>query len=371
MGSPVHDGKTRPLDRASGFLPGCEFLQVTAFLGTEPDARAIKSAMDLGILDALNEGGATPLAALSAAHHVHPRGLQVLLDMLEVNNVLARRGELVDLTPEFRSILPMRDLLALRIEFADLVWPDIHELFTPLLTDLPQFMARSKTFELFRYDRCFVVTPENLDATRRWTKFTTCLTKYEAGAALDLIGLDGVETLVDLGGNTGEFALQACRRSATLRAIVVDLPVVCELGRQHLRDVASAEEAARIGFSPADMRENSLPGGADLVSFKSVLHDWGDADTCRLLRRAHALLRPGGRLVIFERGPIDLRGKRLSYAMAPELVFLHFLRPPDLYLKTLGQLGFEEIEHRRLMLDMEFHLITARRPDGVQDHPRR
>ena len=342
-------------------MDNLEFLCVNAFLSTEMDARAIKSAIELGILDALRSNGATSLSALSVERRVNSTGLRLLVDMLEVNGVVARTGDLIELTSEFRAALQFRDLLESRIEFADVVWPDIHSLFTPLLTDVPQFMARSKVFDLFRYDRCIDITAENLRATRAWTKFTTCLTKYEAGPALDAIDLRSVAGLIDLGGNTGEFAYQACKRSPSLTATVVDLPVVCELGRKHIADVAAADEARRISFFPTDMRSGSLPTAADLVSFKSVLHDWPDEDALRLLERAHALVRPGGRLLIFEREPIDIRGRRIPYAMAPDLVFLHFLRPADIYLKKLEELGFASIEYRRVALDVGFHLITARR----------
>jgi len=40
----------------------------------------------------------------------------------------------------------------------------------------------------------------------------------------------------------------------------------------------------------------------------------------------------------------------------------HFLRPADIYLKKLEELGFASIEYRRVALDVGFHLITARRP---------
>ena len=130
-----------------------------------------------------------------------------------------------------RAALRFRDLLEARIAFADLVWPDIHTLFTALITDLPQFMARSKVFDLFRYDRCMDVTPENLRAASAWTRFTTVLTKYEAAPVLDLLDFTSVRAFIDMGGNTGEFARQICSRNPQLKGTVVDLPVVCALGR--------------------------------------------------------------------------------------------------------------------------------------------
>ena len=339
-----------------------EFLSINQFLTTEMDARAIKSAMEIGLVEALSNHGATALSALSGGRGINPVGLRLLADMLEANGVIARNGELIELTPGFVAALRFRDLMESRIEFADLVWPDIHGLFTPLLTDLPQFMARSKVFDLFRYDRCIDVTPENLKATSAWTKFTTCLTRYEAAVVLDAVDIETDRTFIDLGGNTGEFALALCRRNPELAAVVVDLPVVCSIGKAHVAANAGAAEVARIAFFPADMREDALPAPADLVSFKSVLHDWPDADAERLLERACGIVRPGGRLLVFERAPIDMRGRRIPYVMAPDLVFLHFLRPADLYMRRLAQLGFEAIEYRRIELDIGFHLITARRP---------
>jgi hypothetical protein len=342
-------------------MAGRDFLRLNAFLGTEIDARAIMSALELGVIDALS---AEPRSFEALAEHrkVNPVGLRLLLDLLEVNNVVARREGVLELTPDFKAALRYRDLLQCRVAFADLVWPDIHSLFTPLLNDLPQFMARSKVFALFRYDHCIDVTPENLKAAAAWTAFTTCLTKYEAQAVLDDLELGSVRSLTDFGGNTGEFALQLCRRNPQIEAAVVDLPVVCALGRQHIAVSATAEEAARISFFPADMRTGPLPAPADLVSFKSVLHDWPDVDAVALIERASGSVLPGGTLVIFERGPIEVSGKRIPYSMVSDLAFLHFLRPAELYLNTLKKLGFVAIEHRRIELEMGFHFITARRP---------
>jgi SAM-dependent methyltransferase len=337
-----------------------EFVHALAFLGTELDARAISSAIELGIIDGLADEPATA-AALAETRRVNPKGLALLLDMLEVNGVVARSGALVALTPEFRAALRYRDLLETTIEFADLVWPDIHALFTPLLNDPPRFLVQSAVFDLFRYDRCIEISPENIAATRRWTKFTTCLTTYEASAAFAAIDLSGVASFIDLGGNTGEFARQLCLRHPTVRATVVDLPVVCEIGRQHIAGAAEADEASRIDFFPTDLRGGPLPAAADLVSFKSVLHDWPDEEATSLLARAVSLVRPGGQLMIFERAPIATRGHRISYALAPFLAFLHYLRPADLYVRTLIDLGFEAVDHRVLALDTDFHLVTARR----------
>jgi SAM-dependent methyltransferase len=339
-----------------------DFLCVDGFLQTELDARAIRSAFETGMMDVLVAEGPLSLSALAAKSRMDPVGFRLLTGLLEVNGVVRRERDQVALTPAFVAALRFRDLLETRIDFADLVWPDIHTLFTPLLADLPQFMARSKVFELFRYDRCMNVTPGNLEATNAWVRMTTCLTKYESAAVVGATDLGSARSLVDIGGNSGELALQICRQYPRIEATVVDLPVVCSLGRSHIAAVAGPQEAARIRFFPADFRRDPLPAAADVVSFKSVLHDWPDPDAERILERAQGVVRPGGCMMIFERGPIEIGTSRLPYSMAPNLVFLKFLRPPDLYLKKLAELGFTGIELCRIELEMGFNLIVARRP---------
>jgi SAM-dependent methyltransferase len=339
-----------------------DFLCVDDFLQTEFDARAIRSAFETGLIDSLIANGSLSEAMLAAKIRMAPAGFRLLTGLLAVNNVIRREGDQVALTPAFVRALGFRDLLQTRMDFADLVWGDIHTLFTPLLADLPQFMARSKVFDLFRYDRCMNVTAENLEATKSWVRLTTGLTRYESQAVLDAVDLGAARSFLDIGGNSGELALQVCRRYPKLQATVVDLPVVCALGRSHVAAVARPQEAARIQFCAADFRRDPLPAAADIVAFKSVLHDWPDADAERLIERACARVNPGGGLLIFERGPIEIGDRRLPYSMAPNLVFLQFLRSPDLYLRKLAELGLTQIEHQRIALEMEFSLIVARRP---------
>ena len=352
----------RSAHRPEGVRADLKYLCINDFLTTELHARAIRSALDFGLINRLLSEGAQKQGRLMEACGLNPIGFALLVDMLEVNGVVENHGGEISLSFAFLAALEFRDLLEARIAFADLVWPDIHGLFSELLNNPREFMARSRTFDLFRYDRCVTLTPQNLAATRIWTKFTTCLTRYEADVALAEMDFAPVRDFVDMGGNTGEFALRICRRHPDIRATVVDLPVVCEIGREHLAAQGEPGEGRRISFFPADMRTMALPAPADLVSFKSVLHDWPDGEAKKLIARAAALVRPGGRMLIFERAPIEAKGRAITYAMAPDLVFLHYLRPEGLYLQTLEGLGFEIVTHRRLELDLGFHLIVARRP---------
>ena len=341
-----------PLLRPPSPQPNRALASVNEFLRTEIEARALALALSHGLIDALAEGRGE-FTAFS------PQAGRLLAGLLGTANVVVRSGNGLRLSEAFAEALAYRDLLEARLWFCNLVAPDVHLLFEQLLTDVPQFMARSKVFELFRYDRALEVTAANLAFTAQWVGYTTALTRYEAPAGLARLELGGRGRLLDVGGNSGEFARQAVEAVPGLEAAVFDLPVVCELGRRHL---AGTGEAGRVRFLAGDLRRDGLPAGQDVVSFKSVLHDWPDREARAFLRKAFEALVPGGLLVIFERGEIEVGDEPLPYWMVANLVFLPFFRTAEVYRGWLSELGFADVEMTGVELDMPFHLIVARKP---------
>jgi SAM-dependent methyltransferase len=256
-------------------------------------------------------------------------------------------------------VLAYRELLEAKLAFLDLAAGDVARHLGAFLRGPEAFMAEARVFDLFRYDRCLEVTAGNLAATRPWVAYTSALTRYEAEAGLDRLDLGERRRLLDIGGNSGAFALAACRRHPGLLATVFDLPVVAAIGREH---VAGTAEAARIRFVAGDMRRDPLPDGHDAVLLKSVLHDWPEPEAQAILTRAARRVAPGGVVAVFERGKLPLTGEGISYAMTANLVFGHFFRPAGLYAETMAAAGLTGIVVETIPLDVPFHLVTGRRP---------
>jgi SAM-dependent methyltransferase len=143
-----------------------------------------------------------------------------------------------------------------------------------------------------------------------------------------------------------------------VEAVVFDLPLVCEIGAAHLQ---AEPEASRISFVKGNALVDDWPDGFDLVSFKSMLHDWPDDLAGDLLARAAGALRPGGTVLIFERSPLALGGTPLPYSLIPFLLFHHSFRPPAFYANQLEGLGFRTVEVRIIDLEMPFSLVTGSR----------
>jgi SAM-dependent methyltransferase len=105
--------------------------------------------------------------------------------------------------------------------------------------------------------------------------------------------------LLDIGGNTGKWALQCARHSAEVEVTILDLPAVVELAR---KNVADHGQSQRIAVQAIDLLDHSraFPGGYDAVWMSQFLVCFPEEDVARLLERAAAALAPDGRLYILD-----------------------------------------------------------------------
>jgi demethylspheroidene O-methyltransferase len=110
-----------------------------------------------------------------------------------------------------------------------------------------------------------------------------------ASAVLDAYPLARHRHLLDIGGGQGVFAAVALDRTPGLTATVFDLPAVVVR--------VTDPRLATVGGSFVD---DSLPGGADIITLIRVAHDHDDVVVEGLLRHVHAALPPGGTLLLAE-----------------------------------------------------------------------
>ncbi|PKN19512.1 MAG: methyltransferase type 12 [Deltaproteobacteria bacterium HGW-Deltaproteobacteria-6] len=332
-----------------------DFLAVDGFIGSLIAARALSTALETGLIDYLLENKTATAGFLAKQSGADEKGMGLLLDLLRANRVVEMSGGTVRLSAAFLQILPYRDLLELKLELSNLAARDLLDHFSDLIRNPQAFAKKAGFYQLFSGDG-FSSREEALLAAKRWMKITTVLTKYESLACLKNFDFGRHEYLLDIGGNSGEFVLRICREHPHIYATVLDLPQVCEIGVEHVRP---EPEAARISFVSGNALTDILPGGFDLVSFKSMLHDWPESEAKRIMANGARSLKPGGTMLILERSLVEALAAVPPYSTIPFLHFFRGYRRPDFYAEHLRELGFRDIKIRRIELDMPFVLITG------------
>ena len=334
------------------------YLCVDRFMEDMVSARALTSAFEIGLINDLLKNQPCRIDDFYARSKVEKAGLCLLIDLLRASQVIAQCDETISLSQHFLVALQYRDLIEAKLYFANLVAPDFLNLFPALIANPDLFFQQAKIFELFSYQRCFDPSEENYALTARWMRITTALTKYEASACIAQHDFSKYRRQLDIGGNSGEFVLRICKAHPDMHATVYDLPLVCDIGARHIQ---SEPEAGRIQFIKVAETGGTIPQGYDLISFKSMLHDWPDAEMEGFLDQAYRSLDVGGTILIFERGRFIIGETVPPYSAIPFMLFFRSYRSSSCYQICLEQLGFQDITVAEIQLEMPFILITARK----------
>nr|WIL17152.1 (RS)-norlaudansoline 6-O-methyltransferase [Aristolochia debilis] len=121
--------------------------------------------------------------------------------------------------------------------------------------------------------------------------------------------LNGVSSLVDVGGSTGVAARAIAKAFPLVKCAVFDLPHV----------IATAPECPEVERIEGDVFAH-VPK-TDVVFMKSVLHDWGDEDCVKILKKCkEAIPAKKGKLVIVDivmdaESTYEFTGARLGMEM--------------------------------------------------------
>jgi acetylserotonin N-methyltransferase len=104
------------------------------------------------------------------------------------------------------------------------------------------------------------------------------------------------QTVLDVGGGYGRTCMTLVSQYENLRAILFDLPQVCEKAQKNLSNFWLAN---RIDVHPGDFFQDDFPQ-ADAILLMRITHDWPLERVKRIVSKAFDALPSGGRLLIYE-----------------------------------------------------------------------
>lgn len=168
--------------------------------------------------------------------------------------------------------------------------------------------------------------------------------------------------VLDVGGGDGTFLRALARRHAEVQLMLFDLPGVISSAAARF---AAEGMQPRVSLHPGDFSRDSLPVGAELITFVRVLHDHDDARVELLLRAAYAALPPGGRLLVAE----PLAGTRGAERMG-DAYFGFYLwamgsgrpRTAEELTVMLQAAGFARVTRHATRIPLQTSVLVAERP---------
>ncbi len=137
------------------------------------------------------------------------------------------------------------------------------------------------------------------DVQKSWFEFDHFYSDSAFPLAFPRVFQTKPKRLLDVGGNTGKWAIHCLTNDPAVQVTVLDHP-------GQLAKLRANAEAAGVGTRletvPLDLLDHArpFPTGFDVVWMSQFLDCFGEADICALMKRAAAALAPGGRLCILE-----------------------------------------------------------------------
>jgi SAM-dependent methyltransferase len=134
------------------------------------------------------------------------------------------------------------------------------------------------------------------ESARIFHRAMTELTSQTHVAAVEAYDFSQFGKLIDVGGGRGTLVSAILKANPQLRGAVYDLPSVMEQTRRYLAEQGVADRCEAIG---GDFFA-SIPEGADAYILSTVIHDWHNADSLRILRNIHRAMKATSKLLLVE-----------------------------------------------------------------------
>jgi SAM-dependent methyltransferase len=314
--------------------------------------RILLTALDLNLFTVMGRRSWT-VPTLAQRLHVSTRGLDILCRNLAAAGLLKKSGAHYRNSPLAGAMLNERH-------------PAYRGAYLDLLRD--QWGDWSQLTEVVRRGR--PVEHEDPDEPNYRKQFSWAMHQRSVDVAPQVavqVNLKGAETLLDLGGGPGTYALAFLAKNPDLRATVCDRAPALEVAREI---AASHKNGRRLSYLPLDFMSRTIPGQYDVVWYSNVLHIYSPAENRRLFRRLTSNLTPGGRLFIQDAFLLDRQGLYPPEANLFAVTMLLFTKGGNTYgaddtKAWLREAGFGRVRQIRLRDgtgDWEGGLIEARLP---------
>jgi hypothetical protein len=240
--------------------------------------------VDLALFDCLAE---RPLSGADVASKLRLAGpaTELLLNALAALELLEKRGGSYGLSTAARTYLISASPQSLcgMIRFEASLWDDWARLAEAVRSGKPT-----------RAPNMYQDRPEE---TARFIAAMDSLVKARGDAEIlgETLDLQGATQLLDVGSGPATYPIHFCRRWATLRVTVFDLPGTLALTQRYVHEAGLAE---RFLLLPGNYRRDEIPGHYQAVFLSNIIHGEGTEENVKLFAKLAGNLEPGGRIII-------------------------------------------------------------------------
>ncbi|MCT4638443.1 MAG: methyltransferase [Bacteroidales bacterium] len=259
--------------------------------------QAVKALRDLGILTVVEASGKEGLTVEEIAEKVNLSryGALVLLEAGLSNNVVWLKDDKYILTKTGHFILN-DTLTKVNMDFTNDV---CYEGMFKLKESVQE--GRAAGLEVFGdWDTIYEgLSKLPNDVQKSWFDFDHYYSDLVFPHALEYVFKNNPKRIMDVGGNTGKWAITCAKHNPDVKVTILDLPGQLEMAAKNIKENGFE---GRVEGHPINLLDhsNAFPKGHDVIWMSQFLDCFGEDDILELLKRAEAALDDEGALFINE-----------------------------------------------------------------------
>lgn len=256
-----------------------------------------RTLRELGILAALDSAGSKGMNAVEIAEKtgVSEYGVKVLLDMAISAHIVLWEKPNYSLA-NLGFYLLYDGMTQANMDFtADVCYAAMMHLTDAIKEGKPSGLKELGDWETIYQG--LSTLPEQ--AKQSWFKFDHFYSDRSFPLLLKEVFANKPSHIVDIGGNTGKWAMQCCNHDQDVNITIVDLPQQLEVAMANAKENQLSE---RITPFPANMLDKAqvLPEHADIWWMSQFLDCFSPIEILNILKKVKAQLREGDTVYILE-----------------------------------------------------------------------
>jgi ubiquinone/menaquinone biosynthesis C-methylase UbiE len=248
--------------------------------------QALRGGLELGLFTAIAEGHQT-VPALAAHTGASERGTRILADYLCVAGLLTKADDQYSLAPDAAL-------------FLDANSPAYMGLASKFLHHPVLLHASSDIAAVVRTGKSILGGAGTIeDESPVWEDFARGMVPMMTPPAQFLAELAGPGPIrvLDIAAGHGIFGIHIAAKNPEAHITALDWPAVLHVAAENAQRHGVAERWTPLAGSALSVDYGT---GYDLVLLTNFLHHFDEAGCIDILRRVHAALKPGGRVITLE-----------------------------------------------------------------------
>ena len=293
------------------------------------EAGALMAAVELGVFTRIAEGADTE-AALVRALGLAPLNAERIVVACIALGLVERDGDRLRNAPDVARFLVEgeRGYAGAWMLFTKPDWNEWGRLAEHLRRPGPP-LSENKT-----------VGGITVEEARRYHRATYSVGMGAGRRFIHQVDLAGRRKIMDIGGGSGAYCINACGKYPSLRAVVLDLPPVVTVTREFIAENGMAD---RIEALACDFNKDPFPGDADVAIMASNLPMYGREAIAAVVKKAYDALLPGGEMHLVgealnaaRTGPADAAMWGLAQTLNASTGLAHSVADVEGYFSAAG-----------------------------------